>query len=322
MSPSNACGGDLFGTGQLLLCSISEAAISQARRASHALASTRSTGVATSLSRPCESGRRLPMAWALQSASSSQLSGDSAFQIAPRRISQPSRVIRQFLSTHSREAAAKSMARAEAAVKALQSHVLARLGFLVRAQQAVRQQLDRTSHWRPFRRARTQGGEDSPRFTPGTARAARQALRWSEQGIAHERDQQLEEAIACYEKATQAYPAKAEYWARLSKALSDCSYIRGMSTDRQKELHRRAIDVGMQAVAADPTSAYGFVACCVSRGRLALYLDNRTKVQFARQAQDDVRRALELEPSNDVAHHLLGRWVRDGGAGWAGLWGE
>ncbi|GFR51294.1 hypothetical protein Agub_g13655, partial [Astrephomene gubernaculifera] len=88
----------------------------------------------------------------------------------------------------------------------------------------------------------------------------------------------------------------------------DMSYVPGTPSARAVELNRRAIDVALQAVAANPQSAIGHVACCVSRGRLALHLDNRTKVQLARQAQDDVRTALNLEPDNDVAHHLLGRW--------------
>lgn len=50
------------------------------------------------------------------------------------------------------------------------------------------------------------------------------------------------------------------------------------------------------------------MASCVSRGRLALFSDNKTKVRLAKEAQEAARTALALEPGNDLAHHLMGRW--------------
>ncbi|KXZ49495.1 hypothetical protein GPECTOR_21g721 [Gonium pectorale] len=224
----------------------------------------------------------------------------AAFRVAPRRQQQLPRQVQHFLL----------LPQAESAVRALQSHVLLRLGFLVRLQQAIRQQVDRTSHWRPFRRVRGEklSPDEHGRGGCPAHRASRTAQRWAEQGQARERELDLDEAIRLYEKAAAADPSSAEWLARLSKALSDSSYLPGTNTARAIEVNRRAIEVAEQAVAADPKSAFGHVACCVSRGRLALYVDNRTKVALARQAQDDVRTALQLEPENDVAHHLLGRW--------------
>ena len=47
----------------------------------------------------------------------------------------------------------------------------------------------------------------------------------------------------------------------------------------------------------------------MSKGRLAYWSkDNKTKILLAKQAQDDVVTALSLDPSNDLAHHLMGRW--------------
>jgi tetratricopeptide (TPR) repeat protein len=46
----------------------------------------------------------------------------------------------------------------------------------------------------------------------------------------------------------------------------------------------------------------------VSRGRLALLSDNRTKVNLAKEAYESSVRALALDAKNDVAQHLMGRW--------------
>ena len=43
-------------------------------------------------------------------------------------------------------------------------------------------------------------------------------------------------------------------------------------------------------------------------GRLALLSDNKTKVKLAHDAREEAVMALALEPSNDLAHHLMGRW--------------
>ena len=63
------------------------------------------------------------------------------------------------------------------------------------------------------------------------------------------------------------------------------------------------------------------MALCVSRGRLALVSDNKTKVRLAKEAREAAVTALELEPSNDLAHHLMGRCVaREQGRSTACSW--
>ena len=49
------------------------------------------------------------------------------------------------------------------------------------------------------------------------------------------------------------------------------------------------------------------MALCVSKGRLALFTDNKTKVRLAKEAQQCAYAAIACDPNNDVAHHLMGR---------------
>lgn len=58
----------------------------------------------------------------------------------------------------------------------------------------------------------------------------------------------------------------------------------------------------------DSSAALPHIAACISLGRLALLSDNRTKVSLARDARQEAVTALALEPSSDLAHHLMGRW--------------
>ena len=64
----------------------------------------------------------------------------------------------------------------------------------------------------------------------------------------------------------------------------------------------------MQAIALDENAALPHIAACTSMGRLALLSDNKTKVSLAHDARQEAVIALAVEPSNDLAHHLMGRW--------------
>ena len=64
----------------------------------------------------------------------------------------------------------------------------------------------------------------------------------------------------------------------------------------------------VQAIELDGTAALPHIAACTSMGRLALLSDNKTKVRLAHDARAEAVTALALEPSNDLAHHLMGRW--------------
>ena len=65
---------------------------------------------------------------------------------------------------------------------------------------------------------------------------------------------------------------------------------------------------GVQAIALDENAALPHIAACTSMGRLALLSDNKTKVSLAHDARQEAVIALAAEPSNDLAHHLMGRW--------------
>ena len=101
----------------------------------------------------------------------------------------------------------------------------------------------------------------------------------------------------------------AENYARLSKQLTDMTYTKGMSMPRDQiaDLNSQAIEAAKRAVEINPSVSLGHIALCVSRGRLALVSDNRTKIQLAKDAADDAATALRLDPSSDLAHHLMGR---------------
>jgi tetratricopeptide (TPR) repeat protein len=94
-----------------------------------------------------------------------------------------------------------------------------------------------------------------------------------------------------------------------AKQWSDLTFYHDVRSDQERQLvNLKAVEYAERATAAHPTRFEGYLGLCISKGRLALFCDNRNKVHLAKEAQDNARKALDLGPESDIAHHLMGRW--------------
>ncbi|KAI8467530.1 MAG: hypothetical protein J3K34DRAFT_481196 [Monoraphidium minutum] len=146
------------------------------------------------------------------------------------------------------------------------------------------------------------GGRGAPWDAAGAARD------WLARGAAAERALDLREALSCYQSALSLQPSSLEYLCRVAKQWSDLTYEPGAGPAQAVEANSKAVEFAERAVALAPEWAGGYIAECVSKGRLALFSDNKTKVRLAKEAREAAVTALALEPGNDLAHHLMGRW--------------
>jgi len=76
----------------------------------------------------------------------------------------------------------------------------------------------------------------------------------------------------------------------------------------KRRLAGLALDYAERAAAAQPDDPVNLLSVAISRGKLAVYSDTRTKVRFSRDVKDYAERALALAPDYAWAHHVLGRW--------------
>ncbi len=76
----------------------------------------------------------------------------------------------------------------------------------------------------------------------------------------------------------------------------------------KRRLAGLALDYAERAVAADPRDPISLLSVAISRGKLAVYSDTRTKVRYSRDVKDYAERALAIAPDYAWAHHVLGRW--------------
>ncbi|KAL3158803.1 hypothetical protein ABBQ32_011530 [Trebouxia sp. C0010 RCD-2024] len=162
----------------------------------------------------------------------------------------------------------------------------------------------------PWRRKSSQHSPNSGRVTAAGA-AHNEAIA---HGYAAEHALDMRLAVRCFEEVVRQLPESAQYRSMLSKQWTDCTYLdvgpahEKLTDDDRRQFNQTALEHARQAIVLDGFAALPHIAACTSMGRLALLSDNKTKVKLAHDAREEAVTALALEPSNDLAHHLMGRW--------------
>lgn len=144
-------------------------------------------------------------------------------------------------------------------------------------------------------------------LTPVRSPAAPDAGAMSAGDLAYRRGA-LGEARTLYLAAHEADPAGYGPLWRLARVESELGEDAG--GEEQRRLVSGAVSRARAAVAAAPESAGGHVWLAVALGRQALKEGPRARLALAREIKSEADRALELDPGNARAHHVLGAWNR------------
>jgi tetratricopeptide (TPR) repeat protein len=73
-------------------------------------------------------------------------------------------------------------------------------------------------------------------------------------------------------------------------------------------LSEKALDQARHAVKLDPNSAKAHLAMALCYGKLTDFVGNKQKLEYSKLIRDETLRSLELDPNDDHAWHVLGRW--------------
>ena len=134
-----------------------------------------------------------------------------------------------------------------------------------------------------------------------------QAEQFIVQGDAEVAAMHAPEALALFEKAALADPNDVEILLRLSQQCSNL--IAQAKTPAEAEAYaRRSLEKAREAVALAPGNSKAHLALAVAYGRLTDFVDNRTKVEYSRYVKTESEKTMELDPKEDFAYHVLGRW--------------
>ena len=115
------------------------------------------------------------------------------------------------------------------------------------------------------------------------------------------------EALALYDEAAKADPDNVEILLRISQQCSNL-ISQAKSPTEALDYAKRSLDEAKQAVALAPDNPKAHLALAVAYGRITDFEDNRTKVEDSRYVKAEADKTLELNPKEDFAYHVLGRW--------------
>ncbi len=115
------------------------------------------------------------------------------------------------------------------------------------------------------------------------------------------------EALSIYLKADAQKPNDAEILRRLSKQYAQLM-LDAKSDSEKRQLGEKALVAARRAVTANPNNSQAHLSRAIVYGRIALNEPARRKIEMSRLVKQEAETAVRLDPKNDNAWHVLGRW--------------
>ncbi len=117
-------------------------------------------------------------------------------------------------------------------------------------------------------------------------------------------------ALELYQQADRLRPDDAFTLQKIAQQLSDLT-LEGGSAEEKKARAEQALAYAKRAVELAPDNAVNVLSLAICHGKMGVYSDTRTKIEYSRLVRQEAERALALDPNYDWAHHVLGRWHRE-----------
>jgi tetratricopeptide (TPR) repeat protein len=114
-------------------------------------------------------------------------------------------------------------------------------------------------------------------------------------------------ALQLFRQLEQTRPDDPVILQKIARQLSD-SVEDTPDRERRKALAAEARRYAERAVQLDPQNPVNVLSLAICHGKVATYASTREKIALSRLVKAETERALELDPSYDWAHHILGRW--------------
>jgi tetratricopeptide (TPR) repeat protein len=118
---------------------------------------------------------------------------------------------------------------------------------------------------------------------------------------------QAADALKYYLPAEKLEPYNVRLLVRISR---EYRHLMSEATQHQEKLSlgSTAIDFAKRAVALQPDDPEAELAIAISYGKIAPFEGNREKIEASRIIKRAADKAIKLDPSSDLAWHVLGRW--------------
>ena len=117
-------------------------------------------------------------------------------------------------------------------------------------------------------------------------------------------------ALELYQQADRLRPDDAFTLQKIAQQLSDLTLEGGEAVEK-KARAAQALVYAKRAVELAPDNAVNVLSLAICYGKMGVYSDTRTKIEYSRLVRQEAERALVIDPNYDWAHHVLGRWHRE-----------
>lgn len=122
------------------------------------------------------------------------------------------------------------------------------------------------------------------------------------------------QALEHYQEALKLAPANYEALWKASRAMVDIADVIP-ATDKdiktkQTKLYTDATATARKAVDANPNDTWGHFQLAAANGKRLLLLGKKEQIEASKAVKAEIDKAIELDPTNDLAYHALGRWHR------------
>lgn len=115
------------------------------------------------------------------------------------------------------------------------------------------------------------------------------------------------QALQIYQQAERLEPDNVEVLLAIARQYRHIMADTGNRGEKLRILDR-AMDYSRRAVALDPGNAETHLSVAITYGKRTPLEGNKERLETSRLLKSEVEKTLRLDPDNDTAWHLLGRW--------------
>ena len=142
-----------------------------------------------------------------------------------------------------------------------------------------------------------------------TALMAQTAQEWIQKGDEAYAKLDNQSALNAYQKAVELDPTNYEALWKLSRAYVDVGETL-KDKDKRREYFKKAEEFARKAIEVNPDGSKGHLTLSIALGRVALDASPKERIRLSKEIKAEVDKALQLDPNDDIAWHVLGRWHR------------
>ena len=120
---------------------------------------------------------------------------------------------------------------------------------------------------------------------------------------------QAAEALQSYLPAVKLQPKNVRLLVRIARQYR---HLLADATTREEKLRLGsiALEYAQRAAALAPNDSEAQLSIAISYGKMLPFMGTKDQMEASRRIKDTVDKAIKLDPRNDLAWHVLGRWHR------------